>query len=122
MLRRTCTVAALGAAALAAAVPAQAAPASLELTHGIASGDVTPTSALVWARASGPAQIHVEVDDNPTLSSPRSVGTAAARQDGDFAARLEVKRLEPATPRPAATGSSTRSGRCDRTSSSPTAT
>lgn len=41
--------------------------------------------------------MHVEFDDNPALSSPRSVGSDAATDASDFTGQLELTRLEPAT-------------------------
>lgn len=60
----------LGAGAAAAPgllAPASAAPASIRsgratLTHGVQSGDVTTTSAVVWGRASRPGRLLVELD------------------------------------------------------------
>ena len=72
-------------------------PAALVITHGIASGDVTPTSAVIWARASGPAQLHVEIDTNPAFPHPKSRGSASASDATDFTAQLAVDRLEPNT-------------------------
>ena len=47
-------------------------PSPLVLTHGIASGDVTASSAVIWARASGKAQMHVEVAANPSFQRVKS--------------------------------------------------
>jgi alkaline phosphatase D len=40
---------------------------SLFITHGIASGDVTNDSAIIWARANMQAQMHVEYDTQSTF-------------------------------------------------------
>ena len=53
----------------------------LVLTHGIASGDVTDSSAVIWARASGPAQMHVEIATNPAMDGAKSSGAYRRRQE-----------------------------------------
>ncbi len=37
-------------------------------THGVASGDVTSTSAILWTRVDRRTSVKVEVWDNPTLT------------------------------------------------------
>jgi alkaline phosphatase D len=69
----------------------------LVLTHGIASGDVTDSSAVIWARASGNAQMHVEIATNPTLAGAKSGEAAHASPETDFTAQLTVAGLEPDT-------------------------
>lgn len=82
----------------AAAGPARAEPPSdLIVTHGVASGDVTAASAVVWARASGPAQLHVEYDTDPAFSQPKLRGSAAADPTTDYTAQLKLEGLEPDT-------------------------
>jgi len=69
------------------------------LTHGAASGEVTDHSALLWARADGPALIFFEIVKT-------GVGTAAGApqrliagvdQSTDFIAKVELHNLEPDT-------------------------
>jgi alkaline phosphatase D len=57
-MRRALRPGLLGLALLLSASGRAAEP--LRLTHGIASGDVTATGAVIWARASGPARMVVE--------------------------------------------------------------
>jgi phosphodiesterase/alkaline phosphatase D-like protein len=52
----------------------------LVLTHGVASGDVTDSSAIIWGRASGNAQVHVEIATNATMAGAKSRGTARAHR------------------------------------------
>ncbi len=66
------------------------------ITHGVATGDVTATSAVLWTRASGDAEIVFEIDDDPELEKPRRL-TAAADPAGDFTAHVTIDGLEPAT-------------------------
>jgi alkaline phosphatase D len=84
---------AVGGATLQAGGPTQ----PLVITHGIASGDVTPTSAVIWARASGRAQMHVEIDTEPTFGHAKSRGSAEAVEATDFTAHLVVDGLQPST-------------------------
>ena len=69
-------------------------PAPLVATHGVASGDVTSSSAVIWSRASGPAQMHVEVDTDPAFPHPKSRGSAQASEATDFTAQLTLDGLE----------------------------
>ena len=104
MSRSTRYMLALGAAAgiLGAGSPsARSSPAGplqpLVLTHGIASGDVTASSAVIWARSSERAQMHVEVDTEPTFPHPKSGRSAPALEATDFTAHVKLERLEPDT-------------------------
>lgn len=69
----------------------------LVLTHGIASGDVTASSAVIWARASGRAQMHVEVAANPSFRRVKSSRSAKASEATDFTAQLRLRGLDPDT-------------------------
>src|SRR5262249_33605610 len=70
------------------------APGPLALTHGIASGDVTSSSAVIWARASDRAQLHVEYDTDPSFSHPRSQPGGTAGAETDFTASAKLDRLQ----------------------------
>lgn len=72
-------------------------PAELVVTHAVASGDVSATSAVIWARTSGRAQMHVEVSRDSDFRHRRSGGTAAALDETDFTAHLKLEHLEPDT-------------------------
>ena len=69
----------------------------LVLTHGVSSGDVTASSAVVWARASGEARMHVEVSDDAGFAQVKSTRSAAATEASDFTAQLVLSGLEPET-------------------------
>lgn len=66
------------------------------VTHGVAVGEVTATSAVLWSRASEPSEMIVELDASPTLTSPR-VARARATAERDFTATVHIEDLEPAT-------------------------
>lgn len=77
-----------------------AAASRVDTTHGVATGDVTATSVVVWARASaGPAQMHVEVDADPSFAAPRVVRSepAAATRAADYTAQVVLDGLTPDT-------------------------
>ncbi len=68
------------------------------LTHGVASGDVTATSAVLWARASAAAEIDFEItaESHRHDAEPRRL-TAASAAANDFTAQVTAGGLEPAT-------------------------
>ncbi len=66
------------------------------VTHGVAVGEVTATSAVIWSRASEPSEMVVELNANQELASPRVV-KALATAEHDFAASVQIDGLEPAT-------------------------
>lgn len=70
---------------------------SVESTHGVASGDVSSTGALVWARASGPARMFVEVATNASFRGARRFAAGAAHATTDYAVTFRLRRLRPAT-------------------------
>jgi alkaline phosphatase D len=71
---------------------------TLVVTHGIASGDVTNDSALVWSRSNQEAQMHVEYDTNSNFSQPKSMNAATlTNQTTDYTAYVKLERLSPDT-------------------------
>jgi len=72
-------------------------PQPLVLTHGIASGDVTPSSVVIWARASAEAQMHVELSTDAGFAKVKSSRSAAVLPENDFTAQLTIRKLEPDT-------------------------
>ena len=66
------------------------------VTHGVAVGEVTASSAVIWSRSSEPAEMIVELGADATLSSPRIL-RANATADEDFTARVAADGLEPST-------------------------
>ncbi|MGA8484581.1 MAG: alkaline phosphatase D family protein, partial [Nitrososphaeraceae archaeon] len=45
---------------------------SLRISHGIASGDVTDHSAIIWSRVNQPSIMHVEYSNDPLFSNSNS--------------------------------------------------
>lgn len=84
---------ALGIVCGAAILIATQGPAGPVLTHGVASGDVTASSAVIWARASGPARMHVEADTDRTFSNPRFRASARTSETSDFTAQVKLDGL-----------------------------
>jgi alkaline phosphatase D len=69
---------------------------TLVVTHGIASGDVTNDSAVVWSRSNQEAQMHVEYDTNSNFSQPKSMNAATlTNQTTDYTAYVKLERLSP---------------------------
>ena len=95
--RLACIVGMAGGVAVGGGTRASSAPNALVLTHGVASGDVTASSAVVWARASGRAQMHVEVSADSDFAGVKSTRSAAATSAGDFTAQIVLRGLEPET-------------------------
>jgi len=64
----------------------------LRLTHGVAAGEVTASTAIIWARASRDATMHVALaeDDKPA-------GSASATAARDFTGRVFIEGLTPGT-------------------------
>ena len=68
----------------------------LGITHGIASGDVTNDSAVIWSRANGEAEMHVEYDTDANFSHPTSVQSLLpANQTTDYTGHVKLKDLSP---------------------------
>jgi alkaline phosphatase D len=70
----------------------------LRITHGIASGDVTVTEVVIWARANRSAQMVVEYTPAPAVSWPplRRVGPLVDARD-DFTGKVVLQGLMPDT-------------------------
>ena len=69
----------------------------MTITHGIASGDVTASSAVIWARASGLGQMHVEYDTSPEFAQPKSSPTGVAGEGSDYTVHVKLEGLKPDT-------------------------
>lgn len=68
----------------------------VELTHGTASGDVSSTSAVIWARCDRAAEVVVDVQPAIGSASARLFTSNAMAAD-DFTARVPVDGLSPGT-------------------------
>jgi len=63
--------------------------------QGVASGDVTPTSAVLWTRTDAEADLTVEVSTDPVFQAPGLLRTARAAAESDFTVKLLVEPLDP---------------------------
>jgi len=70
--------------------------AEVTFTHGVASGDVKPFSAVLWTRVNQEATLQMEFSTDPTFpqSSTRSQ-IAVASADNDFTAKVVAAPLRP---------------------------
>ena len=89
-----CAISAAVLIVVASDTPTKSEPTALVLSHGIASGDVTASSAVIWARASGQAQMHVEVATDSQFQRVKSSRSAAASEATDFTAQLVLNGLD----------------------------
>ena len=69
----------------------------LIITDGIASGDVTDNSAIIWSRANAEAQMHVQYDTSASFSHAKSLKTSLVDKSTDFAGHIKLDSLSPDT-------------------------
>lgn len=69
--------------------------AALAISHGVMSGDVTATRAILWARVSGSAAVRLEYGTSAALGGASAAVRAEA--DGDFIAKIDLGNLRPNT-------------------------
>ncbi len=71
------------------------------LTHGVASGDVTSTSAVLWTRTNAPAEVIFEISADPGEGADSGGAdhrwTAESTAADDFTARVTADGLQPGT-------------------------
>lgn len=65
------------------------------LMQGPMLGPVTPTTAEVWIRGSGPFSYAVEYDDSPLFDSPERTEAKRADKASDYTLRFTLEGLEP---------------------------
>lgn len=65
--------------------------------HSVASGDVTDTTAVIWARADRDATLVVEYVTTPVFSDAQSGGTMQVSAATDFTGTVTLTGLRPAT-------------------------
>ena len=92
MRRAVLFAAALGALA---AIPATASGATFK--YGVAAGDVSSSSALLWTRASTAGSYQVEVATDRLFHHVVAARRTAARASHDFTMTLRMARLRAAT-------------------------
>jgi alkaline phosphatase D len=97
MTARTRFMVLAGGVALVVAAVLDSAPSfALQFTHGVASGDVTPFSVVLWTRVDGPAMLRVEVERVSPGSGPKMLERlAAVTAESDFTVRVLVAPLVP---------------------------
>ena len=69
-------------------------------SYGVASGDVTSSSAILWAKANKGGKTYLQVKDNGSFGgcdANRAVATVKAKKNQDFTVQALVKKLDPAT-------------------------
>jgi alkaline phosphatase D len=70
---------------------------AVEFTHGVASGDVTSETAVLWARTNRGADLTVEVSESESFGEIAVEQDVEASGDADNTAKAEVAGLKPAT-------------------------
>lgn len=68
-------------------------------THGVASGDVTSTSAILWTRVDRATSVKLEIWDNPSLSGAKAFQATEPRASdtNDFTVKIEATGLSAGT-------------------------
>jgi alkaline phosphatase D len=76
-----------------------AAPGTPLFTSGVASGDVTPTSAILWTRVDRDTSVKVEVWSTAALAGPKAFQKTIphASAEHDFTLKVDATGLAPAT-------------------------
>jgi alkaline phosphatase D len=64
-----------------------------KIPYGIASGDITQGSAVIWSRSDRPARMLVEYADNDTFRNPKQIRGLVALAASDYTARLTLTGL-----------------------------
>jgi 3-phytase/alkaline phosphatase D len=72
------------------------APEAQSLANGVASGDTTQTTTVLWARSTLPGTVTFEVSDDPTFATLVEIETADVTAT-DVPAKVEVEGLSPGT-------------------------
>jgi alkaline phosphatase D len=70
---------------------------TLTFTHGVASGDVTPASVILWTRVDGEGEVRAQVAKDESFSDLVVEGKQRSSADNDFVVKLGIEGLEPAT-------------------------
>jgi alkaline phosphatase D len=68
-------------------------------THGVASGDVTPNSAILWTRVDRQTSVKVEVWNNPSLTGQKAFESTESQTSSgnDFTVKIDATGLTPNT-------------------------
>ncbi len=65
------------------------------VTHGPISGEITPTSAVLWARGSEEGTLTFEIADNPDFAGDLLAFTVDVDESGDFTGEVLAEGLTP---------------------------
>ena len=65
--------------------------------HGVASGDMTSDSAVLWTRAAGPASVTAELSLTPSFEQPRVLPAMVASPAADFTVKMAASGLRAGT-------------------------
>ena len=68
---------------------------ALVFTHGIASGDTRPDSAVLWTRVDRAAELTVEVSTDPLFQRVGLSRIVPASGETDFTVKVVIEPLEP---------------------------
>lgn len=68
------------------------------LTHGVASGDVSTTTGIVWTRADRPSRMIVEYARTPSFDNARRVTGPVLSPDTDGTGKVRLTGLTPGQP------------------------
>ena len=68
----------------------------LTFTHGVASGDVTPASVVLWTRVDGEGEVRAQVAKDESFSDLVVEGKQRSSAEHDFVVKLGIEGLEPA--------------------------
>jgi alkaline phosphatase D len=83
------------AAAVTGTPAATPTPSALAFTYGVASGDVTDTSVILWTRVDAEAQVTAEVALDEQFDQVVASEKAQAKADNDFTVKAPVGDLDP---------------------------
>ncbi|PLS03785.1 glycerophosphodiester phosphodiesterase [Neobacillus cucumis] len=67
------------------------------ISHGVANGDITNTSAILWVRTNGNTRVRFEISTDNHFNSHTMVKTGHADEYHDFIASVEFIGLKPST-------------------------
>lgn len=67
------------------------------ISHGVASGDVTDSSAILWTRTNKAANVQFEISTDSTFKHNTFVKTSPAEIKNDFTVKVAVNGLKPDT-------------------------
>ncbi|MFL6561839.1 MAG: glycerophosphodiester phosphodiesterase family protein, partial [Bacillus sp. (in: firmicutes)] len=67
------------------------------ISHGVASGDVTDSSAVLWARTNGEARVEFEISTDSSFNHRSMVQTAHTVSEHDYTVTVNINKLKPDT-------------------------